>query len=89
MNDANMNDFPNPNTLIQTRIDDDSFSKNMINYSNDIITQDINQYKSCPIMINTNCIDNNLNNIHLAPQGHQILNFFFLQHYFKMAFVNL
>jgi hypothetical protein len=66
MNDANMNDIPNPNTLIQTRIDDDSFSKNMINYSNDIITRDINQYKSCPIMINTNCIDNNLNNIHLC-----------------------
>jgi hypothetical protein len=38
----------------------------MINYSNDIITQDINQYKSCPIMIDTNCIDNNLNNLHLC-----------------------
>jgi hypothetical protein len=38
MNDANMNDFPNPNTFIQTIIDDNSFSKNMINYSNDIIT---------------------------------------------------
>jgi hypothetical protein len=60
MNDANMNDIPNPNTLIQTRIDDDSFSKNMINYSNDIITRDINQYKSCPIMMNKNCIDKNL-----------------------------
>jgi hypothetical protein len=45
----------------------------MINYLNEIITQNINQYKSCPIMTNTNCIDDNLDNIILAPQGHQIL----------------
>jgi len=38
----------------------------MINYFNDTITQDINRYKSCPIMINTNCIDDNLDNIHLC-----------------------
>jgi len=38
--------------------------QNMINYLNDIITQGINQYKSCPITRNTNYIDNNLDNIH-------------------------
>jgi len=38
----------------------------MINYLNDIITWDINQYKSCPITTYTNCIDDNLDNIHLC-----------------------
>jgi hypothetical protein len=38
----------------------------MINYLNDIITRDINQYKPCPIMIDTNYIDDNLDNIHLC-----------------------
>jgi hypothetical protein len=36
----------------------------MINYLNDIITRNINQYKSCPITTDTNCIDNNLDSIH-------------------------
>jgi GH35 family endo-1,4-beta-xylanase len=43
------NDFTNPNTFVQTLLDDESFQQNMINYLNDIITQEINQYKSCPI----------------------------------------
>jgi hypothetical protein len=30
-------------------LDDEIFWQNMINYLNDIITQEINQYKSCPI----------------------------------------
>jgi hypothetical protein len=36
----------------------------MINYLNDIITRDINQYKSYPIITDTNCIDNNLDSKH-------------------------
>jgi hypothetical protein len=36
----------------------------MINYLNDIITQDIIQYQSCPIMIDTKYIDDNLDNIY-------------------------
>jgi len=36
----------------------------MINYLNNIITQNINKYKSCPIMIDTNNINDNLDNIH-------------------------
>jgi hypothetical protein len=36
----------------------------MIHCLNDIITGDINKYKSCPIMIDTNYIDDNLDNIH-------------------------
>jgi hypothetical protein len=40
------NDSPDPNTLIQTLHDDENFRKNLINYLNDIITQDINKYKS-------------------------------------------
>jgi hypothetical protein len=43
--------------------DDDIFKKNMINYLNGIITWDMNQYKSCPIMTNKNYIDDNLDNI--------------------------
>jgi hypothetical protein len=39
------NDFLDPNTFIQTLHDDNIFRENMINYLNDIITQDINQYK--------------------------------------------
>jgi hypothetical protein len=40
-----LNDYPNPKTFIQTLHDDKIFRQNMINYLNDIITQDINQYK--------------------------------------------
>jgi hypothetical protein len=36
----------------------------MINYLNDIITWNINRYKSCPITIDTNCVNDNLDNIH-------------------------
>jgi hypothetical protein len=66
---------PNPNTFIQTLHDDKIFPQNMINYLNDIITQDINHYNSCPIMTNINYIDYNLINIHpcttrpLDPKG--------------------
>jgi hypothetical protein len=59
-----LNDFLDPNTLIQTLLDDDIFQQNTINYLNEIITREINQYKSCPITTNTNCIDDNLDNIH-------------------------
>jgi hypothetical protein len=45
-------------------LDDEIFRQHMINYLNDIMSWVINQYKSCPIMINTNCIDENLDNIH-------------------------
>jgi hypothetical protein len=58
------NDFPNPNTLVQTLFDDEIFWQKLINYLNDIITRDIIQYKSCPIIVDTNCIDDNLDNIH-------------------------
>jgi hypothetical protein len=33
-----LNDFPDPNTLIQTLHGDDFFRQNVINYLNDIIT---------------------------------------------------
>jgi len=36
----------------------------MINYLNDIITQDIIQYQSCLITIDTKYIDDNLDNIY-------------------------
>ncbi len=39
------------------------FIQNMINYLNGIITWDMNQYKSCPIMTNKNYIDDNLDSI--------------------------
>jgi hypothetical protein len=58
------NDSPNPNTLIQTLLDNEIFGQNMTNYLNDIITQNINTYKSCPIVIDTNFINDNLHNIH-------------------------
>jgi hypothetical protein len=29
-----------------------------------MVTRNINQYKSCPITTDTNCIDNNLDNTH-------------------------
>ncbi len=68
-----LNDYPNPKTLVQTLHDDKIFRQNMINYLNDIITQDINQYKSCSIMTYTKCIDDNLDNIHPRTTRHQIL----------------
>jgi hypothetical protein len=39
-------DSPNPNTLIQTLRDDEYLWEHTINYLNDIITRDINMYKS-------------------------------------------
>ncbi len=39
-----LNDSPYLNTLIQTLRDDENFQENMINYLNEIITQDINRY---------------------------------------------
>jgi hypothetical protein len=44
-------------------LDDEIFWQKMINCLNDIITWDINQYISCPIMTSKNCIDDNLENI--------------------------
>ncbi len=32
------NDSPNPNTLVQTLLDNEIFGQNMTNYLNDIIT---------------------------------------------------
>jgi hypothetical protein len=58
------NDYLDPNRFGQTLLDNEIFRQNMIHYLNDIITWDINKYKSCPIMIDTNCIDDNLDNIH-------------------------
>jgi hypothetical protein len=64
-----INEYNNPNlitciTIIQTLHGDKNFPQNMINYLNDIITQDINHYNSCTIMSNINYIDYNFNNIH-------------------------
>ncbi len=44
--------------------DDEIFGKNIINYLNDFITWNTNQYKSCPILMMTICIDEDLNDIH-------------------------
>jgi len=53
--------------------DDKIFQQSMINL-NDIITWDVNQYKSCSTVTYTYCIDDNLDNIHswtTRPPNHE------------------
>jgi hypothetical protein len=68
------NDFPNPNTFIQALHDDEIFQQNMINYLNDTIIRDINEYKSCLKKIDIYYIDDNFDDIHsrnTRPPNHE------------------
>jgi hypothetical protein len=60
----------------------------MINYLNDIMSWVINQYKSCPITTNTNCIDNNLDNIHPCTTRPLDLEEKTFTKLFQMTFIN-
>jgi hypothetical protein len=60
----------------------------MINYLNDIIIRDINEYKSCPKKIDIDYIDDNFDDMHpcnTRPPNHEEKT---LQTYSKMAFIN-